>query len=78
MYGLAKRAGFSSVAVQVMSVPDTEGRFLSMVNNLAGYARQSGSLGEDKIQAVLDTATQAAKDGEILDLAPQFLVTAIV
>ncbi len=78
MYGLAKRAGFSSVAVQVKSVPDTEGRFLNMVNNLAGYARRSGSLSEDQIQAVLDTAAQAAKEGKFLGLAPQFLVTAIV
>ena len=78
MYGLAKRAGFSSVAVEVKSVPDTEGRFLNMTNNLAGYARQSGSMSEDKIQEVIDTATQAAEEGTILGLAPQFLVTAMV
>jgi ubiquinone/menaquinone biosynthesis C-methylase UbiE len=76
MYGLARQAGFSDVAVQVISRPDIEGRYLTMVKNLANYARHSGKLGEDEIRAVVDRAIRAVEESTFLCLTPQFVITA--
>ncbi len=78
MYGLARRAGFSDVAVRVIAVPDTMGRMLNLVRNLAGYARESGTHDEATVQRVVDVATRAVADGDFFALNPQFLVTATV
>ncbi len=78
MYGLARRAGYSDVAVRVIAVPDTRGRMLNVIENFAGYARNSGTHDEETVRRVVDTATKAAANGEFFALNPQFLVTATV
>lgn len=78
MFGIAKQAGFSSVEVRVVTNPDTEGRYLNLVHNLAGYAREAGTLGEGDIQAVVHRVERAVQDGTFLGVNPQFMVTATV
>ncbi len=78
MYGIARKAGFSSVELQVAAVPDTSGRLANVVHNLAGYAREAGTLAEAEIQAVVDIVDRAVKKGTFLAINPQFIVTAIV
>jgi SAM-dependent methyltransferase len=55
LYGFVRRAGFSKVAIQVLTKPDTEGRLLGMIKTVAGYAVKSGSLDASRIDAMLQT-----------------------
>ena len=73
--GLMARAGFCDIEVQVLTRPDMDGRLLPMVENLAGYVRDGGGMGDGEIEAVLATVDQALADGTYLALAPQFVVT---
>lgn len=78
LYGLALKAGYSDVAVQVMANPETTGRMLNFIMNMAGYAREGGMHDEETVQRVVDIATKAVADGTFFSLNPQFLVTATV
>src|SRR5215472_2703011 len=44
LYGLMVRAGFSEIDVQVITRPDTDGRLLPMIKNMAEYARGSSKI----------------------------------
>ena len=76
LYGLMERAGFTSIDVQVITRPDTDGRLLPMVKNMAGYARSSGKLTDVDIDKVLSGIELAISEKSYLGLAPQFIVTA--
>ena len=49
LYGIARRARFSNVALQVLTKPDTEGRLLGMIETVADYARESHELDNARI-----------------------------
>jgi hypothetical protein len=70
------RAGFSDIDVQVITRPDTDGRLLPMIKNMAEYARGSGKINHADIEKILSIIEQAVSDGNYLALAPQFVVTA--
>ncbi len=74
--GLARRAGFAEVSVQVVTKPDTEGRLNGMIQAVADYARKGGALAPARVDAILRTVERARTDGTYLAIAPQFLVTA--
>ncbi len=76
LYGLMGLAGFSDIDVQVVTRPDTDGRLLPMIKNMAGYARGSGKTNDAVIEKILSTIEQAISAGSYLALAPQFVVTA--
>ncbi|MFT6581127.1 MAG: ubiquinone/menaquinone biosynthesis C-methylase UbiE [Alphaproteobacteria bacterium] len=78
LFGLATRTGFSEVDVQIVANPDTHGRMLHFVNNVAGYARDGGDLDEAEIQAIVQIATDALTKGRFFALNPQFMVTSRV
>ncbi len=78
LYGLAQAAGFADVQVQILAAPDIKGRMLNFAQNIAGYAREAGTLDEAAIQRVLDIATAALEDGTYFAVNPQFVVTATV
>lgn len=78
MYGMALGAGFTEVAVEVVSVPDSTGRMLSFIINTAGYAREGGRHDEEVVSRVVEVASKAVEDGTFFALNPQFLVTATV
>jgi ubiquinone/menaquinone biosynthesis C-methylase UbiE len=76
LYGLACGVGFTDVRVEVVATPDTHGRMLHFVNNIAGYARDGDSaIREDDIQNVVNIAEKALADGRFFALNPQFMVT---
>jgi len=77
LYGLMGRAGFSDIRVQVVTRPDTDGRLLPMIKNMAEYARGSGKINDADVEKILSTIEGAVSDGTYLALAPQFVVTAI-
>jgi SAM-dependent methyltransferase len=77
LYGRARQAGFDRVAVQVLTRSDTDGRLQGMIETVAGYARQSGTLEAPRIDALLATVRRALAEGTYLAIAPQFVVTAI-
>ena len=70
------RAGFSDIDVQVITRPDTDGRLLPMIKNMAEYARGSGRTNDDDVEKILSIVERAVSDGSYLALAPQFVVTA--
>jgi ubiquinone/menaquinone biosynthesis C-methylase UbiE len=76
LYGIVRRAGFSQVAITVLTKPDTEGRLLDMVRTVADYARKSGALNSERIDAMLENLDRGLTDGTYLVVAPQFLITA--
>ncbi len=78
MHGIAQQAGFHDVATKVIATPDTSGRMLSFILNMAGYAREGGRHDEEVVARVADVATRAVEDGTFFALNPQFLVTATV
>ncbi len=78
MHGLALRAGYSNVSVQVIATPETTGRMLNFIKNMAGYAREGGMHDEETVQRVVDIASRAVEEGTFFSLNPQFLVTATV
>lgn len=76
LYGIARQAGFTNVTLQVTTAPDTEGRLLGMIRTIAGYARDSGSLDQARIDASLEAVERSVAAGTYLAIVPQFLVTA--
>jgi len=76
LYGIARLAGFSKVAIQVLTKPDAEGRLLGMIRTVADYARDSCTLDPERIDAILQTVERSLSEGTYLAVAPQFLVTA--
>jgi len=76
LYGLMIRAGFSDIDVQVITRPDTDGRLLPMIKNMAEYARSSGEIDHAGVENILSIVEQALSDKNYLALAPQFVVTA--
>ncbi len=78
MHGLALEAGYSDVSVQVIATPETTGRMLNFIKNMAGYARDGGDHDEETVQRVVDIASRAVDEGKFFSLNPQFLVTATV
>ena len=76
LHGYARSVGFTNIVVSVVCHPDTSGRLLPMVRNLCAYARKSGELDEQKIDAVLNRCEEAATNQSLLIVSPQFVVTA--
>jgi ubiquinone/menaquinone biosynthesis C-methylase UbiE len=73
LYGLMVRAGFSHIDVEVITRPDTEGRLLPMIKNMAEYARGSGKINHADVEKILSIIEQTASNGSYLALAPQFV-----
>ena len=73
--GLLARSGFHDIGVQVITRPDTVGRMLPMIRNMAGYAQDGGMMDESEIDLIFSTLDQALTDQTYLVLAPQFVVT---
>jgi ubiquinone/menaquinone biosynthesis C-methylase UbiE len=76
LYGIARRAGFSKVALQVLTRPDTDGRLLGMIQTVADHARHSGSLDPRRITAMVHAVERGIAEGTYLAITPQFVVTA--
>ena len=77
LYTLLRHAGFSTIEVQVVTRPDTEGRLLPMIKTIADFARGTGKIGDTDIDRILFGIEQARADGSYLFLAPQFVVAAL-
>ncbi|WP_417519485.1 methyltransferase domain-containing protein [Minwuia sp.] len=76
LHGVARRAGFSEIAVQLLGAPDSTGRLSGMIANAIGYARTAGELPRDEIDRIEALIDRARSDGTYLAIAPQFAVTA--
>ena len=76
LFGYAKAAGFSKVAVDVLSRPDTSGRLLPMVRGLCSRARKAGVMDARRIEQIERILEEALESQTLLILNPQFLVTA--
>jgi len=67
--------GFERVSARVVADVDSGGRLLSMVENMAGYARSSGAMRDTVIDDVVGIVRRALEDGGYLAVSPQFVVT---
>ena len=76
LYATACAAGFGDVRVQVLTTPDTTGRLIGMIRNIAGYARESGLMEPKRIDGILESIGSAIDGRRYLAIAPQFVVTA--
>lgn len=76
LYGIARKAGFKDVSLQVLTVPDTTGRLRGMIQTVVGYAHQSGELAKVSADEILQVVDDAIENGTYLAISPQFLVTA--
>jgi ubiquinone/menaquinone biosynthesis C-methylase UbiE len=76
LYGIARQAGFSKIDLQVLTKPDADGRLLGMIKTVSEYARESGTLSQTRIDAMLKTVERSLAEGTYLAITPQFLVTA--
>ena len=76
LHGIARRAGFSRVTLEVLTKPDLEGRLLDMIRTVARYARKGAQLEPERIDAALESAQMSLADGTYLAVTPQFIVTA--
>lgn len=77
LYGLLTGSGFTDVRVEVITRPDTDGRLLPMIRNMAAYARGGGKMSGRQADDVLGTLESGLADGRYLVLAPQFVVVGI-
>ena len=75
LLGVFRAADFEDVRVRVLAGVDTRGRTAPVIFNMASYARASGSLAGEKIDALLDDLRAAIAAGSYMMVLPQFLVT---
>jgi ubiquinone/menaquinone biosynthesis C-methylase UbiE len=75
LYGMFRRAGFGDVGVQILAGADTTGTLRSVLQNMAGYAGQSGRLDDGEIEEFLREVDAAMEAGTYFAVLPQFLVT---
>ncbi len=78
LYGFFRAAGFDDMGVKVLASADTKGFAAPILKNMAGYARDSGRLGEPVLARFLADVEAAIADGTYLLVLPQFLVTGAV
>jgi SAM-dependent methyltransferase len=76
LYGFARKAGFETVEVQVLTSPDMDGRLRGMIQTVADYARESGAIDPGRIDRILETVERGRDKGRYLAISPQFIVTA--
>lgn len=75
LYGLMREAGFDEVHVKVLAGADTRGTLAPILFSMARYARISGKLDPEAIDALLDDVKRALAEGTYLLVLPQFVVT---
>lgn len=78
LHGVARQAGFSEIAVELLGAPDTTGRLAGMIATVIGHARKSGKLPESEIIRIEELIERGQAEGAYLAVAPQFGVTARV
>ena len=76
LHGIMVRAGFANIDVQVITRPDTDGRLLPMIKNMAEYACSSGKPTTPMSRKSFLSLRRRYRTGATLALAPQFVVTA--
>ncbi len=74
--GLLTDAGFEQIRVRIMAGADREGRLLPVLRNMASYAREFGTLPDERLDDLLSGAEAAIGRGHFLAILPQFVVTA--
>jgi len=75
LYGLCRAAGFNEIAVRVVGIADTSGARAGILNNMANYARDGGTLPEARLNQLMAAIEAGVEDGTYLFVLPQFLVT---
>lgn len=68
-------AGFADIEIAIHTRPDTEGRLMGMVRNMAKYAAEHGGMSPGRCSEILATLEAALAEGRYLVVSPQFVVT---
>jgi ubiquinone/menaquinone biosynthesis C-methylase UbiE len=69
------RAGYGDVQVAVHPIVDTSGLTQVVLQNMAGYIHQFGTLPAARVEELMAEVRSAVEAGEYLFILPQFLVT---
>jgi SAM-dependent methyltransferase len=75
LFGALRAAGFTDVDVKIVASADTKGRMSPIVFNMIGYARASGRMSGEKLDALVADVKRAIADETFVLILPQFLVT---
>lgn len=78
LYGLFKAAGLSDIQVRILCSADTTGIRRSVMHHMVGYARESGRMDGDKLDAIEKIIDGAIEAGNYMMVLPQFVVSAKV
>ncbi|MDJ0847248.1 MAG: methyltransferase domain-containing protein [Myxococcota bacterium] len=70
-----QRAGYGDVEVAVQPIVDQTGLTRAVLENMASYIRQFGTLSSERLDALMGDVARAADAGEYFFVLPQFLVT---
>jgi ubiquinone/menaquinone biosynthesis C-methylase UbiE len=75
--GAFRRAGFRDVQVDVVASADEKGFLRPVVENMLGYARSFGTLGEARCAELRARVDAAIASGDFLAVLPQFVVRGV-
>ena len=74
--GMLQRAGFINIDVQIQATADRVGRMRPVLENMANYARVSGTMPEAEVRGLLQRTDAAIEHGDFMMVLPQFSIIA--
>ena len=76
LMGVMKQAGFKSISVVIVPFIDQSGSGLNVLNNMASYIENFGTMPSEKLRELIEEAEKSVEKGTFFFCLPQFLVTA--
>ena len=74
--GVMKQVGFKSISVVIVPFIDQSGSGLNVLNNMASYIENFGTMPLEKLRELIEEAEKSVEKGTFFFCLPQFLVTA--
>ena len=75
LFGALAQAEFQDIEISLTANPDTNGRLIGMIRNMAKYALESGAIDARRVESILQEIAQAQADGTYLVASPLFIAT---
>ncbi len=73
---LLRATGFENVEVSISTFADTQGGAMGVLRNMEQYARDLGTIADERVDALMARLEDAIERGTFLFSLPQFLVSA--
>ena len=75
LFDALAQAEFQDIEISLTANPDTNGRLIGMIRNMAKYALESGAIDARRVENILQEIEQAQADGTYLVVSPLFIAT---